>query len=117
MSFAIVAVMGLTVSRRERGMREILPHTMITAMVSPTARPIPSTTEAMIPDFAAGMVTLKMVSTLEAPRARDPSLYSFGTARRDVSDMLTMVGRIMADRMTIMAKRLLPVVLPRRTLI
>ena len=98
--------MGLTASISERGIRGILPQTMITAIVSPTARPIPSTTEAAIPGFAAGTTTLKMVSILEAPRASAPSLYSLGTARRDVSEMLAMVGRTMADNMAIMARRL-----------
>jgi len=45
-----------------------------------------------IPDFAAGNITLNIVSICEAPKAKDPSLYSLGTALIAVSDTDTIVG-------------------------
>ena len=44
-----------------------------TAIVSPMARPIPSTIPAMTPDFAAGMMTRKILLSFVAPSASDPS--------------------------------------------
>ena len=49
------------------------PATIITAIVSPIARPIPRTTAARIPDFAAGSITIKMLLSFVAPSAREPS--------------------------------------------
>ncbi len=50
------------------------PQTIITAMVSPTALPIPSIIAADIPDMAAGVTTFIVVSHLVAPMAMDASL-------------------------------------------
>jgi len=58
----------------ESGMAAALPATMITAIVSPTARPMPRMTLAMIPDLAAGIITMRVVCQRVAPRAIDPSL-------------------------------------------
>ena len=51
-----------------------LPVTIITAIVSPTTRPIPSITAATIPDSAAGIVTFQRVWSRLAPRAREAAL-------------------------------------------
>ena len=42
----------------ESGMMGMFPATMTTAMVSPMARPSPSTMAAMMPEAAAGATTL-----------------------------------------------------------
>ena len=77
------------------GILGLLPATIITAMASPTARPMPSTMPAAMPLLAAGTLTLNQVSASVAPRARLPSSYSWGTALRAVTDTETMLGRIM----------------------
>jgi hypothetical protein len=49
------------------------PATMITAMVSPIARPIPRMIDAKIPDFAAGTTIDIVALSCEAPSATAPS--------------------------------------------
>ena len=68
----MVAVMvrtGLKKASRPRGIRAALPVTIITAMVSPMARPMPSITAMMMPERAAGSTTRQMVCQWVAPRA------------------------------------------------
>ena len=89
-------------------MTGVLPATRITAIVSPTARPIPNTTPDTIPDRAVGRLTFLMVCHFEAPSASDPSLYAWGTALSDTSAMLIMVGRIMIARINPAASTLYP---------
>jgi hypothetical protein len=67
---------------------------MITAIVSPTARPIPRITAATMPDFAAGSCTCIIVCQCVMPRAKAPSLYWRGKSISDTSDMLIIVGSI-----------------------
>ena len=50
-----------------------LPATKVIAIASPIALPVPSTMAVMIPDFAAGTVTLKIVVVGVAPKAKDAS--------------------------------------------
>ena len=50
-----------------------LPATIMTAIVSPTALPSPSTRPVTIPDLAAGTVTLNIACCGVAPRASAPS--------------------------------------------
>ena len=73
-SNAIFVVSGLTLSINDDGITGEFPATSITAIVSPKALPIPNTTAARIPDLAAGNTTLNIVSILDAPSAKDPSL-------------------------------------------
>ena len=72
------------------------------------ARPTPSTTEAAMPLFAAGTDTRKYVSIGVAPRAREASSYSCGTACNAVMDTLMMEGSIMTARTRMAASRLAP---------
>ena len=65
------------------------------AIASPNALPIPKTIPVNIPDFAAGITTLKMVCSLVAPNARDADLRLSYTAFRDEVLTLITVGRIM----------------------
>ena len=58
MSSAIWLVSVETGLEIDSGMTGALPTTMRTAMVSPMARPIPSTTASTMPNFAAGSTTL-----------------------------------------------------------
>src|SRR5690625_7205601 len=68
---------------------------MITIIVSPMARDMPSTKEAMIPDNAAGTTTRIVVSNLVAPKADDPSRMDWGTEFIASSDMDAIIGIIM----------------------
>jgi hypothetical protein len=57
------------------------PATIMTAMVSPTARPIDRIAAARMPDLAAGRTTILTACQGVAPTASIPSLYAAGTAR------------------------------------
>ena len=81
----------------------VFPDTIMTAIASPIALPIPSTTEVKIPLFEAGTMILKTVSVLVAPSASEPSSYSFGTAFIAVSETLIIDGSIITES-TIMAE-------------
>ena len=56
------------------------PATMITAIVSPIARPMPSTIPAITPDFAAGITIRKILLSWVAPSRE--LLHNNGSARR-----------------------------------
>ena len=90
------------------GKLTVPPATMLIAIASPSARPIPSTIPVMIPDFAAGTVTLNIVCIFVAPRARDAALICCGTACIDDTLMLITVGRIMIASTMIAASRFDP---------
>ena len=85
-----------------------LPETMMTAMASPRARPTPSTTAAAMPLRAAGTETRNQVSSFVAPRAREASSYSGGTASSAVTETLMMEGRIITASTRIPASKLAP---------
>ena len=91
----------------------LLPATIITAMASPMARPMPSTTPAAMPLLAAGMLILNHVSVSVAPSARLPCSYSGGTALSAVTDTDTMLGRIMMESTTMALSRQAPEALPK----
>ena len=55
------------------GMRGWLPATMMTAIVSPIARPTPSTIPARMPLFAAGTTAVYTLRSCVAPSASAPS--------------------------------------------
>ena len=90
------------------GILATLPATIITAIASPTARPMPSTTPAAMPLLAAGMLTLNTVSIFEAPSARLASSYSGGTASRAVSLTDMMLGSIITASTRMAARRQVP---------
>ena len=85
----------LAESRKEVGIFTALPRIIIMAMVSPMARPIPRMTLATIPDRAAGSKTRQIDCQWVAPNERAPSLKVRGKARRESSEMLMIVGKIM----------------------
>ena len=55
------------------GIFKALPATIMTAMVSPMARPMPRIIAVMMPLEAAGSTTRRTVCQLVAPRAMEPS--------------------------------------------
>ena len=95
------------------GMIRLFPATKITAIVSPIALPNPKTIAVIIPDFAAGTTTLKIVPISDAPNANEPSRYVFGTARMAVSATVTTVGSIMIANTRITANKLCPFAKPK----
>ena len=90
------------------GILATLPATMMMAMASPMARPMPSTMAVAMPLRAAGTLTRNTVSIWVAPRARDASSYSRGTARSAVSDTETIEGRIITASTMIAARSVAP---------
>ena len=113
---AILAVRVLTGSMILLGIMGELPATNITAIVSPSALPIPSTIPASTPDLAAFSCTLKIYWNLDAPSANAPSLYSLGTARKLTSVIRITVGKIIIERIIITANKLLPAPRPPKNL-
>src|SRR4051794_30864725 len=73
-----------------------LPEAMSTIIVSPMARPKPSTHAAKIPGVAAGKTTLHAVSQGVAPRANEASRYERGTAASASSDTVKITGMIVS---------------------
>jgi hypothetical protein len=73
----MVAVMvraGFKTEFKVIGILAAFPVTIMTAMVSPIARPMPSMTAIEIPERAAGATTCQMVCQRVAPIARAASL-------------------------------------------
>ena len=91
------------------GMIAVLPATIRTAMVSPTALPIPRMMAAAMPERAAGTITRLIVCHRVAPMASEPSRNSCGTELIASSDTLTIVGRAMIPRRTDAANHVFPV--------
>ena len=79
--------------------------TICTAMASPMARPIPSTTAVSRRGDAAGIRTRQMLCQRVEPRAKAPSLRVWGRASKASMLRLTMVGTIITIRMQAAAKK------------
>src|SRR6185295_10195143 len=71
-----------------------LPITIVTAIVSPSARPSPRTIAPTIPERAIGNTPVRMASQRVAPRASAPSRNTVGTARITSRETEAIVGRI-----------------------
>ena len=72
-SLTIAVVRNLT-ELNGSGALTLLPDTRVIAIASPIALPTPRTMAEIIPDFAAGITTLNIVSILDAPSAREALL-------------------------------------------
>src|SRR5699024_9685123 len=72
-----------------------LPLAIVTIIVSPIAREIASTNEAIMPDNAAGMTTRFVTSNFVEPSANAPFLSEFGTELIASSDNEATIGIIM----------------------
>jgi hypothetical protein len=64
---------GLNRAAASRGRRAALPVTIITAMVSPMARPMPSIPAMITPERPAGTTTRQVVCQRVAPMASPAS--------------------------------------------
>ena len=70
---AVIVRMGEKNNAKPDGITGAFPVTIITAIVSPKARPIPNMIAVKTPERAAGKVTYQMVCHSVVPRARDAS--------------------------------------------
>lgn len=84
-------------------MTAALPVTMSTAIVSPMARPIPSTTPDVIPEIEDGITTLYMVCHCVDPSARLASRMERGQLLIASSATVMIVGKAMIANMMLPA--------------
>src|SRR3989441_2242048 len=98
--FAIQLEMVCPWSNRETEIALRFPIVMVTAIVSPTARPRPRMMAPKIPARAYRRTATRVVSHRVAPRLKAASRWLSGTARRASRDTAEMVGMIMIARMT-----------------
>ncbi|HEV2736391.1 MAG TPA: hypothetical protein VGV85_16215 [Longimicrobiaceae bacterium] len=92
-----------------------LPITMVTAMVSPSARPSPRMVAPMIPGVAYGSTTCQVISQRVAPSASAPSRCTRGTAASTSRDTAEMKGITMIARITPADRMLTPYAGPRKS--
>src|SRR5207244_8340347 len=85
-------------------LRTLLPMTMVTAMVSPNARPSPSIEAPMTPDLERGRTAAWSISQRVAPSASAPSLSPIGAVLKTSRQIAVTIGRIMIARTTEAAK-------------
>ena len=68
---------------------------MVTAMVSPSARPSASIAAEITPGRPNGSTAARIISHLVAPRASAPSLCVTGVCAKTSRDSAVTIGRIM----------------------
>ena len=73
-------------------------------MVSPRARPKPSTVALMTPDLPKGSTAIRIISQRVAPSARAASRCVCGTCRNTSREMAAMIGRIITPSTSDAAK-------------
>src|SRR5947208_2677236 len=78
--------------------RRPLPITIVTAIVSPSARPRARMHAPMNPDFAAGQTAMRIISQRVAPSPSAASRYVAGTERTASSETDTIIGSTMIAR-------------------
>src|ERR1700674_4647088 len=83
-----------------------LPMTIVTATVSPRARPRASIVAPKIPARAVGRTTRHVISHHVAPNATDDSRSPLGTALITSREIAASVGRIMMARTREAVKKL-----------
>lgn len=77
-----------------------LPINIVTAIVSPIARPSPSITALTMPEKAAGMRTCKIVSQRVAPSPREAWRKLEGIEIKASRDKAVMIGKVIIAKMT-----------------
>src|SRR5579863_4846331 len=97
-SLASTAAIEYPGENRDAAILGLLPMTMVTAMVSPSARASARNTEPKMPILAAGTTTFQVDSHLVAPRASAASRWSRGIASRTSRDTESTNGTIMMAR-------------------
>ena len=86
----------------------LFPTTMVTAMVSPSARAMARKTDPMMPRRAYGTTTCQVVSHRVAPNASAASRRSRGTASNTSRETEMMNGAIITASTTPAARMLGP---------
>src|SRR5205809_476294 len=99
-------------SNREMEIALRFPIVIVTAIVSPTARPRPRMTAPKIPARAYLRTATRVVSHRVAPRLNAASRWLSGTARRASRETAEMVGMIMIARMTPAVNLSVPMAFP-----
>jgi hypothetical protein len=105
---AILDAMVWAWSKIDTGMSWPLPITIVTAIVSPSARPRPRIAAPTTPERAYGSTALTATSQRVAPRPNIASRWLFGTELSTSREIETIVGRIMIARITPAAPRPTP---------
>src|SRR4029453_3866869 len=100
-------------SNSECGIFVSPPITCVTAIASPTARPMPRRTAATRPPRVNGTITPRTISQRVSPRPYAPSFSSGGTLLKSSRLTLAVIGMIMIVRMMI-AVNMAPPPGPRR---
>ncbi len=98
-SLAITAAMVYPGAKSDAAISCRFPITIVTAIVSPNARPNPRITAPTIPDRAYGTTAVQAASHRVAPRPKAASRWLAGTARRTSRDTDMMYGITMIARM------------------
>ena len=86
------------------------PITSATAIVSPIARPSPSSTAPTTPPWLCGQTAPRIISRRVAPSAYAPSLSMAGTVAMTSRDSEVTIGVIMKARMMPAVKNEAPLV-------
>ena len=81
-------------------MTAALPMTMVTAIVSPIARPRPSMAAPEIPAREYGSTATRIISQRVAPSASAASLWSRGTVDMTSREMALTIGTIMIAKIS-----------------
>src|SRR5216684_2244182 len=97
-SFASTAAIEYPGENKDAAILGLLPTTMVTAIVSPSARASARNTDPKMPIRAAGTTTFQVDSHFVAPRARAASLRSRATGSRSSQDTDKTSGTIMIAR-------------------
>jgi hypothetical protein len=94
---AVRAIRPVSVSWPSRGSKDMFvidPPAISRIIVSPTARDMPRTIAAAIPESAAGNTTRSVVCIRLAPMASEPCRSASGTADSESSESEATVGMI-----------------------
>ena len=97
-SLAMTLAMVLAGANSEATICARLPMTMVTAIVSPMARPRPSMIAPRIPVRPYGNTATRTISHLVAPKAKAASRCACGTARSTSCVTEVMYGTIITAR-------------------
>src|SRR3712207_1340685 len=97
-SWVAISEAALCAGLTRRAICMLLPITIVTAIVSPSARPRPSMTPPIMPARAYGTIASQITSHWVPPTASNASRWWTGTLLRTSREMAAMVGRIMIAR-------------------
>jgi len=97
-SLAITLAIVEPGENKENAISGLLPINMVTAIVSPMARPKPNAIAAKIPEKPASITAVLIVSQGVAPNALTPSRNVVGIDKKTSRQTAVIVGRIMTAK-------------------